>query len=110
MCGVFWHDAFKAYLKGFHRTTVLILDAPQTMTKPAGDAFVEKHDYNCRKMQEFFVKYSDAEIVPLHMPRDSGKTDFYKRIDDVLAGKTSEDLVIVYFEGIAYGENEKYHW
>lgn len=102
-----WDERMKSYLRAF----VFILDAPARTAESAGVAsFVDKHAWNCRKMRLFWEKKSDAKVVWIHMPNGAGKKDFYRRIDQELQGKTEDDLVIVYFEGHAYGENEKWHW
>lgn len=88
----------------------MILNAPESHQDPGPDDYPDTHAFNCRRIRKFFVKYFDADIVWLHMDEDSTKQEFLSRIKGVLAGKTSDELVIPFFEGHAYGENAKYFW
>lgn len=101
-----WDGRLKSYL----RTAVFILNAPEKIDPPAVGLPVAKHDFNCRAMRRIFTENSDAEVVWIHMPEESEEEDLLERIDRELEGKTEDDLIVVYFEGHAYGENAKYYW
>lgn len=110
MAEVFWSEIRECYLKRFNPPTLVILDAPESMDAPPGNAWVDKHDYNCRRIRELFLKYFAGGTVEwVHLPKGSRKNRFWERIDSILRGKTSDDFVIPYFEGHAAGENENHY-
>ena len=100
-----WNNGIKSYNRKF----AFILDAaPKPKTPPAKNAFVHKHAYNTRHMEEMFKDYSDFEIVPFCMEKGWKKKQFYADIEAALADKTEDDLLWVYYEGTAGGTDKEY--
>ena len=97
-------------VKLYNSSTLIIVDAPDDTVPRDTTVHESKHEWNCRAIETVFKSNSDFDIVKICMPAKSKEKDFYKRVDDIFANKTEEDLVVIYYHGTAGELDEDYTW
>jgi len=100
----------KGDIKRYRSTTLIIVDAPDDSIEHGPDHVETKHESCCRLMEDFFTDLTNAEIVKICLPAGSNENTFTQTVHELLADKTNEDLLIVYYHGNAGGEEQEYTW
>ena len=100
----------KAYATGH----VYIVDDIDPNAKPTrrvcGKQKVPTHVFNCNSIRDLFGHFSDYEVHSGRFPKGTKTSEFFAYWENELQSKTTDDLLIIYFHGIASSEEEEYSW
>lgn len=100
-------------IKSYRSTELYIIDdvdphAPTDIVM--GRSRVVPHDEWCGLIRDFFQTYSDIKATGLCFRKRTTQKEVRSYWKKELATKTEHDLVIIYYESTAGGEDENHRW
>ena len=104
------NDLYKDDVKVYDSTTLVILDATESLPVYQHEQNDSIHKRACHTMEITFREISDFGIEKIHLPQNANEADFLEAIDEILEGKTERDLLIFHYHGSAGGVEHNYKW